>query len=306
MDKRTVRANELDIYTESFGDPSGEPVLMIMGASSQGLMWPDELVTGLAENGRFVIRYDNRDTGQSTCFDFERQPYTLDDLALDAIGVLDAYGIETAHVVGASMGGMIVQLLAIAHRPRLRSAVMIMTTPLAGGGETAQILPFDDELPAPEPSFLERVMAVQLAPTNSREEKIESRVALFALLTGNAEPFDRNRQSALAEREVDRAENFAAMYNHGPAVTASYPADRRPLLRDLDIPSLVIHGTEDPMFPLGHGRELAAAIPGAELMLLEGAGHEFPQCYTQEVVERIVALQNTAVAPTTLTAGPGD
>ena len=294
MNERIVRANGIDIYAEHFGDPSGPPVLLVMGASSQGLIWPDELVQGLVDNGRFVIRYDNRDTGRSTCFDFEKQPYTLDDMALDAVGVLDAYGIDAAHVAGASMGGMITQLLVINHRSRVKSAVMIMTTPLAGGGDAEQILPFDGELTAPDPRFLEKVMEIQLAPTTTREDKIRMRIETFAAVAGSVEPFDRIRQRALAEREVDRAASFDAIQNHGMAVTASFPADRRPALSSTDVPTLVIHGTDDPMFPVGHGRELAKTIPTAELMLMKDAGHEFPRCYINEMVERMVELQNAA------------
>lgn len=134
MTERIIEANGITIWTESFGDPTDAPLLLIMGATAQGIYWPDDFCQALVEQSRFVIRYDNRDTGQSTCFDFATNPYTLDDLAADAIAVLDAYGIEQADIAGASMGGMITQTLMIQAPERVRSATLIMSSPLSGGG----------------------------------------------------------------------------------------------------------------------------------------------------------------------------
>lgn len=292
MSERILKVNGITLWTESFGDPNGIPLLLIMGASAQGLYWPDGLVRRLVDQGRFVIRYDNRDTGQSTCFDFAENPYTLDDMTEDAVGVLDGYRLESAHVAGASMGGMIVQQLAIQHRPRLRSATIIMSTPLASNPEEPGMGSAD--LPPPDPDWLAKTFAIIASPAETREQRIQLRIDTFRQMAGSIEPFNEQRQRDIATREVDRAPNFEAMNNHTPAIMASSPRDRRPLLARLDIPSLVVHGTEDPILGYPHGVALAETIPSAELMTMEGAGHEMPDCYLDEMVRRTVAMQDAA------------
>ena len=291
MAERMLEANGIEIWTEDFGDPNDPPVLLIMGATAQGIYWPDELIEGLVERGRYVIRYDNRDVGQSTCCDFAESPYTLDDMARDAVGVLDGYGLESAHVAGASMGGMIVQALVIQHRSRVRAATIIMSSPLSGGGEEMPDLAADD-LPGPSQEFMEQLMANMLSTdTDTREGKIEQRIRAFEVLAGSVEPFDRERQRDVATREVDRAKNFAAMHNHPLAIAQSTPADRRELLSGVDVPTLVVHGTEDPILPYPHGEALAQTIPGAQLFTMEGAGHQMPMMYMTELLDRMVALE---------------
>jgi pimeloyl-ACP methyl ester carboxylesterase len=291
MSERMVRANGIDICTEAFGDPSGVPLLLIMGATAQGIYWPETLIEPLVARGRFVIRYDNRDTGRSTSFDFSRDPYTLDDLARDAVGVLDAYDVDSAHVAGASMGGMITQVLMLQHRPRIRTATVIMSSPLAGGGETPTLA--SDDLPGPDPAWMEAMMALQFQPAEDREARIEKRIVNFERLAGSIEPFDRERQQRIATLEVDRALNFDAMNNHGLAVGASVPADRRPQLAQVDVPTLVVHGTEDPILPYAHGVALAETIPGARLLTLDRAGHEMPECYMDELIGAMLELQDS-------------
>ena len=292
MSERILKANGITLWTESFGDPDGVPLLLVMGASAQGLYWPDGLVQRLVDQGRFVIRYDNRDTGQSTCFDFAKNPYTLDDLTLDAVGVLDGYGLDSAHVAGASMGGMMVQLLAINHRPRLKSATIIMSTPLVTSPDEPGMGTLD--LPPPDPAWLAKTLGIIASPSETREQKIQLRIDTFRQMAGSIEPFNEAQQRDIATREVDRAPNFLAMNNHTPAIMASCPKDRRPLLAKLDIPALVVHGTEDPILPYPHGVALAETIPGAELLTLEGAGHDMPDCYLDEMVARMVAMQDAA------------
>ena len=293
MTERMIKANGIDICTEAFGDPGGEPLLLIMGASAQMLYWTDEFIQPFVDQGRYVIRYDNRDTGRSTSFDFAASPYTLDDLVADAVGVLDALQLDRAHVAGASMGGMIAQGLCIHHADRLKSATLIMSSPLSGGGGDAPELAAAD-LAGPDPAWMESMMAANLQPAETREDKIQKRIDMFEMLAGSVEPFDRDRQRLIAEPEVDRALNFDAMNNHAIAIAASSPPDRRPLLASVKVPVLVIHGTEDPILPYPHGEALAQAIPGAELLTLEGAGHDMPSCYLDEIVNRMLALQKRA------------
>jgi pimeloyl-ACP methyl ester carboxylesterase len=294
--ERTIKANGIDLWTEDFGDRRNPPVLLIMGASAQGIYWPEDFVQQLVAAGRYVIRYDNRDTGQSTCFDFAAHPYTLDDMAADATGLLDAYDLPTAHVVGASMGGMIVQVLALRHRQRLRTATMIMSSPFAAGIDPDHPDPTND-LPGPSEAWMREILTIQMQPATTQAARIDQRVELFRKLTGSRYPFDAAGHRAIAEREVARAANFAAMNNHPLAINATLPRDRRPLLKKLTIPALVIHGTEDPILPYPHGVALANSIAGARLLTMDGVGHDMPAAVMPQIIAAIVAITKEGNSP---------
>ena len=148
MSEQMIKSNGIEIYTETFGDPNDVPILLVMGAASSMLMWKEDFIDKLVDGDRFIIRYDNRDTGKSSCFDFEQKPYTVSDMAADAVGVLDAYDIKSVHAVGASLGGFIVQHLALDYPARVRSITPIMSSsdpaaalPAVGGDEGDTILP---------------------------------------------------------------------------------------------------------------------------------------------------------------------
>lgn len=288
MPEKTVAANGIEIWTEDFGDPGDTPILLIMGATASGIYWDESFCQGLADGGRHVIRYDNRDTGQSTCFDFAKDPYALTDMAADAAGVLDAYGLDSAHAVGASMGGMIGQTLAIERPTRIRTLTSIMSSPL-GGAVAVALAGGETDLPGPDPEFLLKMAPLSEKAPESREERIAQRMLGFAVLAGSLVPHDEARQRAIATREVDRARDFDAMQNHGLAI-ANSTADRRPQLRKLDLPTLVIHGTEDPILPYAHGVATADAIPNAELITIERLGHELPEITHDRVIPAILKL----------------
>jgi pimeloyl-ACP methyl ester carboxylesterase len=210
-------------------------------------------------------------------------------MAADAVGVLDAYDLPTAHVVGASMGGMIVQLLALAHRPRLRTATMIMSSPYPAGIDPDHPDTAND-LPGPREAWMREILAVQMQPATTSAERIERRVELLRKLSGSRYPFDAEGHRAIAEREVARPRNFAAMNNHPLAINATLPSDRHPLLKNSRIPALVIHGNEDPISPYPHGVALANSIPGARLLALEGVGDDLPRPLMPQIIGAIVAL----------------
>ncbi|EPX56786.1 hydrolase [Cystobacter fuscus DSM 2262] len=287
-----VKSNGIELWTESFGEPGNPPILLVMGASAQGLLWPEEFIELLVAGGRYVIRYDHRDTGQSTCLDFQKNPYTLEDLARDALGVLDAYGIAAAHLVGASLGGMICQLVSIRHPERVRSLTVMMSTPLRPGimesfQQAFQGKTPEGELPPPAP----RAIAVQLAaashPPRNREEIIELQVKMARTMAASAVPFDEQECRRTVERMFNRARNPASSMNHG-FVPSPTPAHAE-ALKHLRVPTLVIHGTDDPMFPAAHGVAVAERIPGAKLLMLEAMGHDLPRPLFGEISRALLA-----------------
>jgi pimeloyl-ACP methyl ester carboxylesterase len=295
MAERMIDSNGIRMWTEAFGDRRNPTLLLVMGASAQGIQWPVPFIDEFVARNYHVIRYDNRDTGQSTCFDFAKNPYTLDDLANDAVGVLDAYDVGSAHVAGASMGGMITQMLMIKQPKRVRSATIIMSSPLSGGGgdDGAPVLGAAD-LKGPDPQWLAELVTLQQAmPMNTPAELVEMRVAMFTKLAGSL-PVDTAGIRDVATREVARATNFAAQANHSLAIGASSPRDRRPLLRKTSIPTLVVHGTEDPILPYPHGKALADAIPGAKLLTFDRMGHDLPAQVWPRLIDAMLATMQRA------------
>ncbi len=293
MAERIIDSNGIRMWTEDFGDRRDPTLLLVMGASAQGIQWPEPFIQPFVDKGFHVIRFDNRDVGQSSCFDFAKQPYTLNDLAADALGVLDAYDVPAAHVAGASMGGMITQTLMIQQPKRVRSATIIMSSPLAGSVDGVPMLRSDD-LAGPDPQWLGELIQLQMSmPTSTPADLIEMRVAMFTKLAGRL-PVDTAGLRDIATREVGRAINFAAQANHSLAIGASSPNDRRPFLRKTSIPTLVVHGTDDPILPHPHGKALADAIPGAKLLTIEGMGHDLPVQVWPQIIGEMIAVTQRA------------
>ena len=286
MAERMVRANGIDVCTEDFGDPADIPILLVMGASAQMILWEEGFVAGLVDGGRYVIRFDNRDTGQTTSFDLEQESYGLADMANDAVGVLDAYGLASAHLVGASMGGMICQQVAIDHPGRIRTMTSIMSTP--SGGEIARAIFMGEtpDLPPPEPKVIEVNMKHMLEPPLTREDRVRSRLEMFEALAGSRVPFDVERFTAIFEREYDRAANWPAMNNHGQALMDE--ENRSAKLRSISTPTIVIHGTEDSILPYPHGEATVESIEGARMVTLDRVGHELPEAVWPQVWEAIL------------------
>jgi pimeloyl-ACP methyl ester carboxylesterase len=268
-----VEANGIDIWTEDFGSTSDPTILLIMGAAAQGIVWPDELCDALVEAGRHVIRYDNRDTGQSSWFDFSAHPYTLADMAGDAVGVLDAYSVGAAHVAGASMGGMIAQTLALEYPDRLLTLTSIMSTPLGASLMAAIAGDGSSGLPGPSQGVREALAATTEPPTDD-EQRVDRAVTLWRALAGTIDPFDEQAVRAREKRILARARHIDAALNHQLAMASS--ADRTDRLGTITTPTLVVHGTADPILPFAHGEATAGAIPGARLVSVAGMGHELP------------------------------
>ncbi|MCK5557141.1 MAG: alpha/beta hydrolase [Candidatus Hydrogenedentes bacterium] len=273
----TVNANGVEIVYDTFGDSGAPPLLLIMGLDLQMIAWDERFCSDLAARGYRVIRFDNRDVGLSTKFDdagtpnvlamiqalAQRErveaPYTLRDMADDAVGLLDALKIESTHVVGTSMGGMIGQTMAIHHAQRVRTLTSIMST--TG----------DSRLPMATPEAFSVLMTP--VPTD-RSDYIETSLRAWRVLTGPAFPVDEDRVRELAGQLFDRGLNPAGTGRQLAAIIAS--GSRKKFLKSLKVPTLVIHGDADPLIPVEGGIDTANTIPGAKLLIVEGMGHALP------------------------------
>lgn len=289
MTTSIASVNGIEIGYETHGDPDGEPLLLVMGLGAQLIAWPLELCDALVDRGFFVIRYDNRDTGLSTKFDdvggdfmttflqaAQGEPvevaYRLSDMAADGMALLDHLGIESSHIVGASMGGMLAQTMAIEHPERVRTLTSIMST--AGDPDVGQ----------PTPEAME--LLLRPAPT-TREEAIEAGVASRRAI-GSPEHFDEAVARQQGVEAYDRCWNPAGTARQLLAIVAS--GSRAEGLAQLDVPTLVIHGDIDPLVTPSGGQRTAGLIPGAELIMLEGMGHDLPPAFIGPVVEAITSL----------------
>jgi pimeloyl-ACP methyl ester carboxylesterase len=273
--ERMIEANGVALSTEAFGDSAHTPILLIMGTGASMLWWAEDFCRMLANGGRFVIRYDHRDTGRSVTYEIGRPGYTGADLVADAVGVLDAYEIPAAHMVGVSAGGAFAQLLALDFPDRVLSLVLISTSPVTSDHR---------KLPPPSEEFTRFVTTARVDWSDSASV-IDYLVDYSRVLAGAKRPFDETAMRRLVRRDVERARNFAASQNHD--IIRDDERSRGPL-SSITVPTLVIHGTADPMFPLAHGRALSEAIPGAQLLPLEGAGHGVERADWQTIVRAII------------------
>jgi pimeloyl-ACP methyl ester carboxylesterase len=291
-------SNGIEIEYETFGDAADPPLLLVAGLGAQLIAWDVEFCESLVDRGFFVIRFDNRDTGLSTKvtvdegFDPTAEimrvlgggtptvPYHLTDMAADAVGLLDHLGIDRAHVVGVSMGGMIAQQIAIDHPPRVLSLTSIMSN--TGDPDVGQ----------PDPA----VLPVLLQTTPSEREAYVARAVEAGRAVGSPDHFDEARVATQAAQSFDRSFYPRGMINELLAIVTS--GSRTEALRALHVNTLVIHGDVDPLVAVSGGERTAEVIPGAELMILEGMGHDVSRYFWPQVIEAITAL----VARSTATA----
>ena len=278
MTERMITANGVRLCTEPFGDPADPPVLLMHGNGGSMVWWEDDFCRMLAGAGRFVIRYDQRDTGLSVTYEHGRPGYTGSDLIDDAAGVIEAYGLPAAHVIGLSAGGGAAQLLALDHPGRVLSLTLISTSPATSEGRAP--------LPPPTDAFM-RFVSTATVDWSDPESVVEYLVDFYRVLAGDRRPFDDAGFRDLARRDVARADDPGAAQNHD--VIPDDDRARRPL-SSIAVPTLVVHGTADPMFPPAHGEALAAAIPGARLLLFDAAGHGLYRSDWEAVVDVISEL----------------
>jgi len=290
-----VRANGIEIEVEA-DEPGGEPLLLVMGIGAQLVHWPDGFIDSLRKSGFRVIRMDNRDVGLSSNLrhlpvpDPRRvlmraalglsisAPYTLADMADDVLNVLDALHIERAHILGVSMGGMIAQTFALRHRSRIRSLTSIMSTP----GDRRYAF-------GAKPWALKALLG---KPPRSREEAVERMVHVYTTIGSRTMPPDTSILRVLGERSFDRGMNPAGFARHFAAIGAA--GSRRAVLGGLRVPTLVVHGTQDPLIPVAAGRATARAIAGARFFELADMGHDLPRPLWGAITSAVRSLASDA------------
>jgi pimeloyl-ACP methyl ester carboxylesterase len=298
-DERMAPSNGIELAYQEMGELDGEPLLLVMGLATQMIAWPEGLCELLVDRGFRVIRFDNRDIGRSTKIESagvpsrvdmmigrrSSAPYLLRDMAADTTGLMDYLGIESAHVVGASMGGMIAQTLTIENPERVRTMVSIMSN--TGSRWTGM------------PS--RRAMAILLGrPPHGREAAIERAVKTFSVIGSPGYPFEEERLRQISGRSYDRGHSTAGVLRQLHAITAS--GDRTQALRDVQIPTTVIHGASDVLVRPAGGRATARSIPNARLRMIDGMGHDLPRqlwpVFAEEIAHNAArAKRSTAKQP---------
>lgn len=280
-----ARVGKLKLCYETFGARGDSPLLLVMGLASQMILWDDAFCELLAAQGFWVIRFDNRDVGRSTILHGARVPkrwqlvtrhargaaYSLDEMAADAVGLLDQLGIGAAHVVGASMGGMIAQLIAVNHPDRVLSLVSIMST--TGNRRVGR----------PDPAVALRMLR---KTPRDREGYIEDNIESYRRIGSKGLDFEEQHKRARAGRCFDRGIHPAGTARQLAAIVVA--PDRTSSLRQVRVPTTVIHGDSDPLINISGGRATAEAIPGAKLVLLPGMGHDLPRELWPEIIDAIV------------------
>ena len=284
--ERMIEGNGIEICADAFGDPADPAILLFSGGSASMLLWEEAFCARLADGGRFVVRHDQRDTGRTTTCPPGEPNYTLYDMAADGVAVLDGYGIERAHIAGMSMGGFVTQLAALEYPERVLTLTQVMSTPDLHGF-LAPLLgnPEGAKLPPPRPQVMEAFAAAGTIDGDDREAVLAGRVKLFQSLQGSKYQ-GQGRSEDLLRAEMDRAINFRSNMNHVSAELQTEPWVHR--LGELDLPTLVIHGDEDPIVPIEHGEAVQAAINGSTMLTLEGVGHELPRGVWDMVIPAIL------------------
>jgi pimeloyl-ACP methyl ester carboxylesterase len=262
MEAKVVTDNDVSLYTESFGNPANEPIILVMGAMSSGVWWPDNFCARLAAMDRYVIRYDHRDTGKSTSYEPGQTPYSVEELADDVVRVLGGYGLEDAHLAGMSLGGFLSQLVALKYPSRVKSLTLISSERLADT---------DPDMPPFDPAIIEYHQQAGTLDWSDKDAVVEYQVGAWRINSGTAHVFDAEKIRQIAQESFDRTPNMLTTLNH---TTLSGGEEWLGRLNEITASTLIIHGTEDPVLPYAHGLALKAAIRNSELLTLQGTGHE--------------------------------
>jgi pimeloyl-ACP methyl ester carboxylesterase len=279
LTEQILHVNGVGLCFETFGKSTDPAILLLAGGASSMLFWEEAFCERLAaESPRFVVRYDLRNTGRSTTYEPGAPPYTLQDLSNDAVGILDALKITKAHLVGFSLGGGIGQRIALEYPDRVASLTLISSSPIG---------PFDGEPDLPTMSLENTTKFMNNVPSSWSDREVVVRFIVERERLGGSllHPFDKERATARAYRVFDRAVNVRSMLNHGPVAFNRWERER---LGEIQTPTLLIHGTDDPVLPYLHGVALEKEIPDARLLTLEETGHELPLRVWDAVIAEIL------------------
>ena len=272
MTEKIIRFNNVHICTESFGDIRNPTILLIMGATASMIWWEEEFCNRLSNQGFHVIRYDNRDVGKSITYEYGHPQYTFEDLADDAIQVLDAYKVDKAHIVGMSMGGIITQIVALKHPSSVLTISLVMTSN------------YDTSLPKKNSKVTEAFEKISIDNWQDKEIVIEYVIDRSKVLAGPKYPFNEEKIRKLAGEDFKRTTKLQSMENHQYVKGWGSYLSRT---HEINVPTQVIHGTKDPVVPYEHGAYLSKIIPNAVLVTLDGAGHELHYNDWEEIINAI-------------------
>ena len=273
---KTITSASIDIVTEAFGSPSDPAIVLIMGSTASMLGWPDALCHGLAEQGFYVIRFDHRDTGQTTTVPPGEATYTVEDMASDVIAILDGYGLPRATLMGMSLGGYIAQMVALEHPDRVRSLILYASEPLGWDGP---------DLPHIAPEFLDHFSQLSRLDWSDTVAVTDFLLTVERLSHSTGMAFDETATRQRIHQVLNRAIQPASMFNHAALTTREDWTGR---LRDLSCPTLILHGELDPILPPDNARALNATIEGSELLIVPRLGHALPDAILPTFIDTIV------------------
>ncbi len=280
---KIVQSDGVSISTEAFGDRDDTPVLLLMGATASMLGWPDALCTGLSDRSRFVIRFDHRDTGESTTVAPGEATYFVEDMAGDLVSVMDGYGLERVHLVGMSLGGYLAQMISLTAPERVLSLTLIASEPLGWDGEP---------LPSIDEGFLAHFGGMSDLDWTDEVAVENFLVGIERLCAGTGAGFPEDQARERIRQVMSRTDSLASMFNHAGLVVRE---DWTGAFRKIGVPTLVVHGEEDPVLPLPNGRALADGIVGAHLVALPRVGHELPTRALPRIIDEVI--RHTAAHP---------
>ncbi len=288
-----AKVNKVEIWYETFGNKKDEAVLLIMGACCQGIMWPTEFCEMLANNGFYVIRYDHRDTGQSTYFDFDKNPYTIEDMAQDAIELLNFLNVEKFKLIGLSMGGPIAEIISVNLRKKTLGMLLIASSCDFRPGNLAYAGK------PPEPNSLSRTKEVYLEwmnsfldkPPKTVDDHVKLRVKGWKIMNGDKVPFEDELYNELHKEFINRALHPESHLNH---IKICQTAEEviRVIPSKITAPTVVIQGSEDPLFPIDHGEALARKIKNSKYVLVSGLGHVPNQHFYKLIIDHVKLIKS--------------
>ena len=290
IEPKVIFVNDLEFWTESFGDKKNPALLLIMGSGGQGLLWPQQFCEDLANKGYYVIRYDHRDTGLSAAIDFNKLPYNMLDLAKDAVGILDNYGIQKAHIVGASMGGEVGMIMTAHYPNRVASlSLFITSTDMRPAFDSFQGKTTQSVLSKPKPAVIESAKKIS-NPPKSIKQKVDNFMENMRINAGSQVPIDIELMRQLAMQSIMRMRNPEGISNHFLAIIASYTLHQEAVSK-IKVPTIIIHGDQDPVFGLDHAEALNKSIENSKLIIIPGLGHGITnKIFYPKIIEGIMEV----------------